>query len=176
MRFAKRLLMGVGAAALVAILGMAVAPKAARGLVATLVQVSNTASNPAIAQGVPSLASQNVIVLCELGLECLGFPPTGHVIPSGSYKVPAGQTLIITNIEPTSNGGGGTAVFELDPDPAICNNVVNECVATDWNFSNDGLTHEFQLSPGIPLPSGGTIFIAGKNWSSAWVRGYLTSN
>jgi len=50
MQFAKRLLMGVGAAALAAILGMAIAPKAAHGLVAALVQVTNTAAAPAITQ------------------------------------------------------------------------------------------------------------------------------
>ena len=46
MRFAKRLLMGAGAVALAGILAVAIAPKAAHGLVAALVQVANTSANP----------------------------------------------------------------------------------------------------------------------------------
>jgi len=42
MRFAKRLLMGVGAAVLAGLLGVAIAPKAAHAVVAALVQVVNT--------------------------------------------------------------------------------------------------------------------------------------
>jgi hypothetical protein len=46
MRFAKRVLMVAGAVALAGILGVVIAPKAAHGLVAALVQVANTSTNP----------------------------------------------------------------------------------------------------------------------------------
>ncbi len=49
MKFAKSLLMGTGGVALAGLLLSLLAPKAAHGLVAALVQVANTSSAPAIA-------------------------------------------------------------------------------------------------------------------------------
>ena len=49
MKFVKSLLMGTGGVALAGLLLSLLAPKAAHGLVAALVQVANTSSAPAIA-------------------------------------------------------------------------------------------------------------------------------
>jgi hypothetical protein len=46
MQFAKRLLMVAGAVTLTGLLGVAIVPKAAHAIVATLVQVVNTSANP----------------------------------------------------------------------------------------------------------------------------------
>lgn len=52
MNFAKRVLIVAGAVALAGILGALLAPKAAHGIVATLVQVVNTAANPVLSRNV----------------------------------------------------------------------------------------------------------------------------
>src|SRR5260370_6837719 len=73
MNFAKRLLMIAGAVALAAIVGVILTPKAAHGIVATLVQVVNPPSQP-----VP-VADQDArnsfeIVLCVASPQPLGCP------------------------------------------------------------------------------------------------------
>ena len=50
MKYAKRMFMMAGAMTLAGILGVAMAPKAAHGIVAAMVQVVNTAASPVIAQ------------------------------------------------------------------------------------------------------------------------------
>jgi hypothetical protein len=115
MQFAKRLLMGVGAAALAAILGMAIAPKAAHALVAALVQVANTPTTAIPVVHAPA-ASDVYVGTCvayfraDAGNTCV-LPPAA-----------AGKTLIIENAsivtqtetgaDPTSAAiitGGGSA-------------------------------------------------------------------
>ncbi len=56
MRFAKRLLIGVGAAALAGLLGVAIAPKVAHGVAATPVRVVNTTANVIPAVQAPAAA------------------------------------------------------------------------------------------------------------------------
>lgn len=54
MKFAKSFLMGTGAVVLAGLVLTLVAPKAAHAIAATLVQVTNTSSNPVINQDVDS--------------------------------------------------------------------------------------------------------------------------
>jgi len=65
MNFAKRLLMVAGAVAMAGIFGALLAPKAAHGIVATLVQVTNTSSNP-----VPvTLAPTKTVTVANLNID-----------------------------------------------------------------------------------------------------------
>ena len=63
MRFAKRLLMGVGTAALAGLLGVAIAPKVAHGVAATPVRVVNTTATAIPAVQAPAAADlyQNTV-------------------------------------------------------------------------------------------------------------------
>jgi hypothetical protein len=179
MRFAKGALIGIGAVPLFASLLNLVAPKAVHAAVAALVQVSNTVSTPAITQNVSALASQNVNLFCIPESDCAAVPPSGVIIaPTNSlptYTVPAGQTLVITNVEVGSIGGGGLAQFGINTG-GTCITPPDFCVSPTWNFPNDGRTHEFQFPPGILWSSGSKLQVFANNLSSAWVRGYLTSN
>jgi hypothetical protein len=89
MRFAKRLLMGVGAAVLAGLLGVAIAPKAAHAVVAALVQVVNTPTS-----AIPTVlapAASNIYISSCSGLYN---GSTGNVCDFSA--VPPGQTLVVT--------------------------------------------------------------------------------
>ncbi len=94
MNFAKRILMFVGFVVLAAALVSVLAPKATHGLVATLVQVTNTPANP-----VPTVATDNP-ALRPYGKYLTIFP--GQT--SASFQVPAGQTLVIEQLHYTCLG------------------------------------------------------------------------
>ena len=64
MRFANRILMVAGTAALAGILALAIAPKAAHALVVTLVQVANTTANPVPTEDIRGTASQILELTC----------------------------------------------------------------------------------------------------------------
>ena len=64
MRFAKAILMGIGALALVASLMNLMAPKAVRAAAATLVEVANTVTAPALTLDISKSALQHVELTC----------------------------------------------------------------------------------------------------------------
>src|SRR5260370_5095264 len=93
MNFAKRLLMIAGAVALAAIVGVILTPKAAHGIVATLVQVVNPPSQP-----VP-VADQDArnsfeIVLCVASPQPLGCPDHFTVPPTTASAHPIERVRI----------------------------------------------------------------------------------
>jgi hypothetical protein len=85
MNFAKKLLMVGGAIALAGIFGALLAPKAAHGIVATLVQVVNTSANPVPVKEQRTLAG---------GGQFFDVGPGGSV----SLAVPAGTVLTDAHI------------------------------------------------------------------------------
>jgi hypothetical protein len=165
MNYVKKALTTIGGIFLAALLITALAPKAAHGIVAALVQVSNPVNAPAITQSVPQLASQIVELYCPItgSLVCYGVAPGGQYYGS-SYAVPSGETLVITEVEVTGMGGGGTGDVTL----------VGFNLDYTWGFPRDGEAHEYQLSPGILYPAGATLTPEGTTGASFFVRGYLT--
>jgi hypothetical protein len=103
----------IGAAALLA-------PHAAKAVAAALVQVTNTASNPAITQSANSQAAQAVDLLIRaLGPDHLtGMDleqPNGE--PAGPYTIPGNQNFVITAVDFTpsyTNPSQCSAGFEVD--------------------------------------------------------------
>lgn len=91
MRFAKRMLMVAGAVALAGLLGVAIAPKAAHGMVAALVQVTNTPANP-----VNTLAADAATAFVEESI--CNFGGTNSCVVSPLYTVPAGQIAVIDSV------------------------------------------------------------------------------
>jgi hypothetical protein len=101
MRFARRLLMVAGAVALAGILGVAVAPKAAHAIVATLVTVTNTTANPVGTSDANNGAFQPVRFVISVNdnagaASLVGTGPT----------VPANKRLVVENISVYATIGG----------------------------------------------------------------------
>ena len=104
MKFAKSLLMGTGSVALAGLLFSLLAPKAAHGLVAALVQVANTSSAPAIA----SLIDDPGRVPFKAGYansSCSANPACQF---SSTLPVPAGHRVVIQQVS-------GALVFNSVP-------------------------------------------------------------
>lgn len=104
MNFAKRLLMGAGVIGLATVLGVALTPKAAHGVVATLVQVVNTSANPVPTQAVDNHGRQ------ALGLDASVVIPDGQQgvfgtfgDANGPYTVPAGKRLVMESLSAQFN-------------------------------------------------------------------------
>jgi hypothetical protein len=179
MRFAKRLLMSTGTMALAGILAIAIAPKAAHALVVTLVQVANTTANPVPTEDVRGSAAQILELACPTHLGtgeafCVQDDPS---IASSSFTVPAGQNLVITQIEATCSGGGNE-FLSINFATSKVGDVIS---VTDriYEFPCNSTTVEFNLQPGVVLGSTGNPIIAlpGKATDVAtYIRGYLTAN
>lgn len=171
MKSAKRLLMVAGAVALAGLFSVMLAPKAVHAVVATLVEVSNTPANPVPTSDVYRSAAQSVSLYCStiIGTGCISLPPTGG---SGTpYTVPAGQTLMVTDVEITTPTGGGVSAYYLQG--VGCGPY---CGSQGWALPNDGNTHQFVFPSGIPFPAGSELNQLGDTGYSTFVRGYLTSN
>ncbi len=109
----KRILMGFGAVALVASLTALVAPKPVHAAVAALVQVTNNLANPVSSQDVFRSVAQMVTVWCIVPLNpepCIEIGPSGAA-PGSGYVVPAGQNLVITDVDIVPFAGKGGQQF-----------------------------------------------------------------
>ena len=176
MNLVKRLLIGIGATALIAPLFILFTPKTAHALVAALVQVTNTVSAPAITQGVPNLASQNVM-LFTLVSDSQASNPMFQLFPSGAesgspYSVPAGQSLVITSIESINKNPVTTSFLGLCNFTTLANYVY-------WNNApHDSVQETFPS--GIVIGSGVTPGVndlaPDLRGTIVFVQGYLTAN
>lgn len=92
---------------------MLAVPRAAHAVAAALVQVTNAASSPVIAQGIGQQATQIVQIECNNWAEsngcfavlATGIPP--FPLPS-SYVVPEGQTLGVNAVDILSGAAAGS--------------------------------------------------------------------
>ena len=172
-RLVKTLSSYGAAAVTVAAVGviMLATPRAAHAIAATLVQVTNTASNPAIAQSPNTQASQLVHLFA--GYVQSGTSPSLASNPLSTnffnipFTVPANQSLVVTSVDitPTCSSTFAVSLFGLSE--------------KTWNVTGPNTAHfeypsGFVIGPGI-TPSAfvqfGTSCIA-----SFDVNGYLTSN
>jgi hypothetical protein len=176
----RKILIGLGSIVVVALVLALVSPKSMRAAVSTLVTVSNSLANPVLTEPATSTATQIVALYCNLSsapgaglLGCQLVMPGGG-LGSSSYIVPAGQNLVITDVEIDSPGGGGIQFVGLQPTAAA--QLAPSGNATPiWYFSNDGQTHEYQLGPGFVWPGGNPIFLNGLIGATVILRGYLTA-
>jgi hypothetical protein len=179
MRFAKRLLMVTGAVALTGLLGVAIAPKAAHAIVATVVQVANTTANPAITQGVPNLASQIVTLTASVGADSFTkVAPFYQVPPQGGssgtvYVTPSTQSLVITSIEFAPTDGSGNLNLQFL-------NGFSAETYEQWKISADSITN-LQYPTGIVIgPNVASVLVPFSGSTTAsfnvYLHGYLTGN
>jgi len=160
---------GAGALALGAII--LAAPRTAHALAAALVQVTNTAANPAVTQDV----SRQVAQLVSLGVTTIGGQPSQFIsfLSNGTYvigyTVPANQYLVLSSADVTGQGCAGLIISLESGNVALAS----------WVVSGVDSTH-FGYTSGIVLPPGATPMLVVNGPStcagSLQLHGYLTSN
>jgi len=156
----------LGTVTLIAVLMAVVAPRKARAVAAVLVQVNNTIANPVPTADVARSASQNVELVCSVGLANFGnnycvqvttqpecFPLQGLGIQQCSeYTVPSGQNLVIDTVEGMQNAA---SVVQLDlyannpyiivPTPLDSYRVPGGNITTQYQYPVAGLV----VGPGL---------------------------
>jgi hypothetical protein len=189
MNFAKRVLMVAGAVALAAIVGAIVTPKATHAVISTLVQMTNTVSNPGVIEDVSKTSSSIVDLICPtigVGSDfCQQVLPGGGIAAGGFYIVPANQRLVIASIdiEPCStilpdlvcislNNGLGVTRVILARDCGATNNF---SFNDQWVVSNAAGTSLQFPTAGIVIDSGCKLYQGDEANFTFLVRGYLTS-
>jgi hypothetical protein len=173
MKPTKRFLWGAGSAAVAVLALTLVVPRAAHAIVATLVNVVNTAAAPAVTQDVSKLASQNVLLWNASGdivphsAAALYQISNGVTAPS-AFVVPAGQSFVVTTVDFT---------------PASSAAIYVGIGAEELVLQQSGTTAtvQYQFPSGIVFPAGSTVGISDYGLSPAaivyvYVHGYLTSN
>ena len=116
MRIRKRIL-SIGGAAIVAGVLVLSIPRAAHAVVAALVQVTNTASNPVITQPIGQQAGQTIQIQCD---NYAGTNPVCFqygVVPASPYVVPPSQFLVITSVDVVATDLSGSTTCQ-SPHPA----------------------------------------------------------
>ena len=149
MRFTKLSLLIAGA---VGILMLGV-PRAAHAVVAALVQVTNTAANPAITQSVSEQAQQLLQVECTV-TSCYFIAPTGLPNgPSSIVTISPGQNFVITSVDIVANGCPNVTASTLE-----IKSAVGKTFRKSWNTAANTGTVHFAYPSGI-LIAGGTEFL-----------------
>lgn len=147
------------------------APRAAHAIAATLVQVTNTAANPAVTQDV----SRQVAQLVSLGVTTTGGQPSQFLsfLSNGTYvngyTVPANQYLVITSVDVSGQGCA----------PLGVNVGIGNLVLAGWTVSSANSVH-FDYASGIVFPPGSTpleiIYAPSTCAGSLALHGYLSPN
>lgn len=167
------------------LIGGLLAPRAAHAVAAALVQVTNTISNPAITHETDKAASQLVQLTGVSGsyLFSSGTLPMGQFDPGTSttggspYVVPAGQTLVITDIDLNisgTSGDTGVLFYNYKITPANFGQFYQR-----YDFFTNGPQH-LHYDSGLVFPAGDEVGInvvfSNAGELGVTMRGYLTYN
>jgi hypothetical protein len=180
MTYMKKLMLPLGAIGLV-LIGLS-APKEAHAVVAALVQVTNTAANPAITQDIGQQAAQMVTLYCignSPGGSCGLVPSSGLNSNPAPYSVPPNQTLVLTSADLTAEGGAAGAALcpTLSSVDLATNNGVTPL--TFWLLAPNTGTANFVYPTGITVAPSSTVSINANGsacQSFAFLHGYLTTD
>ena len=179
MKFVKPVLMA-GSMLLIGMTLPWIAPKAVHASVAAmaeLVQITNTAENPAVTRDISKEASQ-IVHLTTLGKANVN-PATMtqlyQYFPGGTfgppYVVPAGKSLVITSLEASVMTAGDNYLNLYD------NTTIGQ--REIWYLPNVGMT-QLQFTSGFVYPAGSSVYvyIGGESSTTQMivdVHGYLTT-
>ena len=163
-------------------------PRTAHAVTAALVQVTNTLANPAISQTTDKAAAQLVQLTGINGYYAAGdgptllmgqFNPASDTTGSAPFTVPAGQNLVVTDIDLNFAGVTGDAGILLQN-----GNITPQSFSQFYqrlDYYNPQGEVNLHYNSGIVFPAGATVgvdFTASN--SNAFVvvtmRGYLTAN
>jgi hypothetical protein len=188
-RISRSTLSWGGIAVAAALFTLAV-PRAAHAVAAALVQVTNTASSPVIAQSIGQQAAQIVEIECgyQPGTQtkrgCNLIPATG-IFPSPApdeYIVPDGQTLVVTSVDILSGSAAGSPCMS----PALAYVVALPMLGAEfgmarkyWIVPSGAGTVHYVYPSGI-LFSSGLVINGVQNGTTACtltldMHGYLTA-
>jgi hypothetical protein len=180
----SKLFVPVGGIAVLALLFTLAVPRTAHAILGALVQVTNTAANPAITQDTSKQAAQIVNLVCPLNsgiADC--FHIDGHgVVSASQFVVPSNLHLIITSLvldSPAQALPVNCQVTLFDKTVGKFNSQFQ-----DLGFSNLSNSLTIPFTPGIvidgnaqPALSGGcNATSAFFNQPSYYLHGYLTAN
>ncbi len=121
MQYAKRFLMVAGTVAVAVIVCSLAAPKATHAVVAALVQIANTNSNP-----VPTEEDLGHATTLRFGCFVVSVPNGGLLSPPDQpdcYTVPAGQRAIIESVDGACTTAIGKAIRYAAFQTALNNNI-----------------------------------------------------
>jgi hypothetical protein len=163
-------------------------PKTVHAVAAALVQVSNTASNPAVVQGIGKQAAQIVEISCGdtpaaagHGGDCTLENDFGLQGGPTFYIVPSGQTLVIDSVDITTGIGAQSPCMSpafvqllvVDPSAAL-----NESSRDSWLVPGGVGTAHYVYPSGIVVAGGTYVFGLGTTSACSvgvQLRGYLTA-
>lgn len=174
MNHVRKLLSTLGGIFLAALLIAAVAPKAARGVAAALVQIV-----PGTTTHIGQNESRMVSLFCNAGNEFCNSVDSSGNIATAAYQVPAGFTLIITDYEYRLSLSSAAGQY-------LCDNFFNvsgvlpflnqpSCALADTGGAAYGKEH---FTTGVRVGSGVTIadFAPANREGFANMQGYLVPN
>ena len=172
-------------AAIVLVSLAVLAPPAVHAVVATFVQVVNTAANPAITQDTSKQAAQIVTLLCT---SQSSYPSPAACVQvndhgiggSTQYQVPASTHFILTSLAftpPGPTGNGYISIFDQNPSFSAFSQydflrIADLTQQTDFQFSS-GISMGSAAQPAIEIEPGGTV--PAGNYCVR-LHGYLTEN
>ncbi len=154
------------------------APRAAHAIAATLVQVTNTASNPVVAQSPNTQAAQLVELQTHNGVTIPAHDnyPFTQVTTTGeagvSFVAPPGQYLVITGMD-VNTYSPQTSIY-LQATTNVVSNPLQ--LMSEADLQSVGF-QQIRYPSGIVYPSGTYVYVgAGANQAKVTVYGYLTNN
>jgi hypothetical protein len=161
-------------------------PKTVHAVAAALVEVTNTASNPVVTQGIGQQAAQIVEIGCgsiypEIYSGCGFIPPDGLVGSGFGYTVPNGQTLVINAVDVYTGTSAGTPCTSSAVASLIIGNASDPTHPREIWLVPAGIgTAHYVYPSGIAIPAGMTLQgVQGYGSSScilgAALHGYLTA-
>jgi hypothetical protein len=122
MNFLRKTASAFGALLFAALLIAALAPKAAHGVVATLVQVANTATNPVPNRDIDNGPRQGVTLSAQAAGNNINFLPLFDVADpfnTAPYTVPAGKRLLVQFISGRFQTPAGAHILDASIDGAV---------------------------------------------------------
>lgn len=175
----RKPLISYAAVAIAAAVLILAAPRAAHAIAATLVQVTNTAANPAITQGTEKQAAQVLEIYCFAYAAgeangCVESVPTGGVV---TYT-PGADSYIITAVDLLPQSSGAVACGSASTVSNVALSA-NGNLRYQWDISGPLGSH-FAYPSGIVTQPGATFTMSVANSGGcgvvAYLHGYLTAN
>jgi hypothetical protein len=162
-------------------------PKAVHAVAAALVEVTNTATNPVVTQGIGQQAGEIVNLECPSnGQACFAITSTtGNLTVGTPFQVPAGKSFVVTSVDitinPIDSGCTGLRNFFLLGDN---NGAPFEFFARRWLLEPNQNYH-FAYPTGIVFASTSYIILQDTNGCYSqypafddliYLQGYLTAS
>lgn len=180
--------MAVGGVVLAGMLIGFTNPKTVHAVTAALVQVTNTASNPVVTQGVGQQAGNLVHLVCLSDLDlnangCAQYLPDGEI---QAFTVPSGQSLVVNAVDAYPvEAANCTGNPEIELQGAYGHIAVQVANAKDNNMITihqaypAGVVISAGTSPkvrGILFGAGGSAMLCPGSSETLEVYGYLTAS